>query len=396
MKKCVSLSFLLLFLLMSSQAQQLRYVAANQVGNGDGLSAANAADFLSSTFWPKVQQLLSKSPVTVKFLSGNYSRAYTEKFLSMDGMGNEKNLLTLEGDPVNTVFSLPEGTIVKSQVIKVTNAVNITLKNFKFTGNGPANYVLNITTDAGKTTSRITIENCSWEDMKGVVYGATGATKEGTHHITFKNCTFKRIGKNAGSHMIYNAYSSHHISIIDSYFEDCTGDYIRFRDRCDYGVVKGTTFHQKAPVGGIKFISMPLYNDGKPSIGNEAFATHYAFTNNTFISDVPGLKSVQFSNSGYSAVGYNYLLTPEEGEVLNKGKEEEQRKLLLNNFGITAAEVRIHNNTYKGVTSDVFLRSVAGYGATAKGWQGDGNITQIINKSAVPFTWERETASAKR
>ena len=316
MKKSVSLLLLLLSLAIGIQAQQLRYVAAQAVGNGDGRSPANAADFLSSTFWPQVQQLLAKKPVTVKFLGGNYIRAYTEKFLSLDGMGNEKNLLTLEGDPQHTVFSLPAGSVTKSQVIKVTNAVNITLKNFKFTGNGPANYVLNITTDAGKTTSRITIENCTWEDMNGVVYGATGATKAGTHHITFKNCTFKRIGKNAGSHMIYNAYSSHHISVVDSYFEDCTGDYIRFRDRCDYGVVKGTTFHQKAAVSGIKFISMPLYNDGKPSIGNEAFATNYAFTNNTFISEVPDLTAFQFSNSGYSAVDFNYLLTAEQGEVL--------------------------------------------------------------------------------
>ena len=388
--KVILVYAVLIFSACCSQAQTIRYVAPNSIGNGKGYTASNASDFLSKKFWTGVQTLLAKEPVTVKFLGGDYERAFTERFLAIENMGSVKNKLILEADSLTTVFTLPAGHALKSQVIKVVNSTNVTIRNFRFTGNGRINYVLNITTsDPGKTTSNIVIENCRWENMKGVIYGATGATKEGTHHVIFKNCTFRNIGLNGGSHMIYNAYGSKYISIINSYFENCTGDYIRFRDRCDYGIVKGSVFHQKEKIPSIKFIAIPLFNDGIPYAGNESFATNYSFTDNKFISAIPQITAFQFSNSGYSPANFRYLPTASEGEILTNGTNEQKKDLLQQNFGIETDKVRIYNNSFDGLTGDVFLRITARYGAKSNGWTGRVNITEIMNHSPAAFKWEK-------
>jgi hypothetical protein len=401
MKEINFMKKLMLFLLWSfahlyGSAQATRYVAPTVIGNGNGLSASNAADFLGKAFWKDVQDLLASQPVTIKFAGGDYYRAYTEKALIIAKMGNAQNTLLLEGDPLNTtIFTLPEAdssASTKSNVIEVNNSVNVTLKNFHFTGNGSINNVLNITSSQGYTTNNILIENCTWTDIKGVIYGATGATREGTHHVTFKNCAFKRVGRNSASHMIYNAYGSHHISIINSYFEDCTGDYIRFRDKCDYGIVKGCTFVHSWNVANVKFISMPLFNDGKPFPGDESFATNYAFTDNSFSSKVANVTAIAFSAKGYTAPGYNYLLTPAEGAILTGGTDQQKKVRLESNFGIFPDKVRIFNNSYSGLANNaVILSSTIGYGAESKGWTGSGTITGAINTSSVPFIWETES-----
>jgi len=401
MKEINFMKKLLLFLLWSfahlySSAQAIRYVAPTAIGNGNGLSASNAADFLGSAFWKDVQNLLASQPVIVKFMGGNYYRAYTENALMIAKMGNVQNTLLLEGYPLNTtIFTLPatgSPTSIKPHVIEINNSVNITLKNFLFTGDGSIDNVLNITSTPGYTTNHILVENCTWADIKGVIYGVTGATKKGTHHITFKNCTFMRVGRNSGSHMIYNAYGSHHISVINSYFEDCTGDYIRFRDKCDYGVVKGCSFVHSWNVANVKFISMPLFNDGKPFPGDESLATNYAFTDNSFSSKVANVTAIAFSSKGYTAPGYNYLLTPAEGAILTGGADQQKKVLLESNFGIFPEKVRISNNSYTGLVNNaVILSSTVGYGAESKGWTGSGTITGAINTSPVPFIWETES-----
>ena len=393
MKKLLLFLFWFFAYLYSSE-QAIRYVAPTAIGNGNGLSASNAADFLETTFWKDIQDLLASQPVIVKFLGGDYSRAYTENALMIANMGDARNTLLLEGNSLNsTIFTLPvtdSPTKAWPHVIEINNSVNITLKNFHFAGGGTIDNVLNITSTPGHTTNNILIENCSWTDIKGVIYGATGATREGTHHITFKNCTFKQVGRNSASHMIYNAYGSHHISVINSYFEDCTGDYIRFRDKCDYGIVKGCTFVHSWNVANVKFISMPLFNDGKPFPGDESFATNYAFTNNRFSSKVANVTAIAFSSKGYSGPGYNYLLTPKEGAILTGGTDQQKKALLESNFGIFPEKVRISGNSYTGLVGNtVILSTMAGYGAESKGWTGSGTITGVINTSSVPFTWEK-------
>ncbi len=370
----------------------IRYVAPDPLGTGDGMSAANAADFLDYDFWDDVQDSLQDHPVVVKFIGGNYERAYSNNSLRIENRGHAVNRLTLEGDSSgNTIFTaVVTAGVTKSQLVKVMDSQNIVIRNFNFTGDGSINYALSITSGPGQNTERIRIENCTWKDMRGIVYGATGATQEGTHHVTFINCDFRRIGLSAGSHMIYNAYGAKYVSVVDSYFEDCPGDYVRFRDKCDYGLVKGCTFYHPQYIPGIKYINLPLYNDGTPFPGNEEFATNYAFFNNSFSSVYLNTHGIGFMNRGYSPPHLSYLLTPAEGAILETGTTAQKTALMENNFMLLADSIRVHNNVYSKVYTDILLRSLPDYGATSLGYSGGGDIAGTLHNSAVPFSWENE------
>ncbi len=374
-----------LFINVRVFSQVTRFVGPESVGSGDGMTAANAADFLNTNFWTDVQLLLQTQPVTVKFIAGIYSRAYTEKRLYLNQKGHAKNQLVLEGDLNNTIFTAPTGYETSAVMVWIYNSRNITVKNFSFTGNGSVNYVLRVTSGQGGVTRDILIENCRWEDMRGIIYGASGTAQSTTSYVTYKNCTFKRIGLNSGSHMIYNAYDSHHISIIDSHFEDCTGDYVRFRDNLDYAIVKGSMFARNSGFADYPFIAMPLFNDIDP--GDEIFATNYSFTNNTFTN---AAIAIQFYSSGFDPIGRNHLLTTQEGATLTGGTNQQKKDLLLNNFKINTNLVRINDNIYNSISRQVIIKSVTNYGSVSKGWTGDADISNLFNNSSDLLPWEED------
>src|SRR5690606_22901708 len=115
----------------------------------------------------------------------------------------------------------------------------------------------------------------------------------------------------------------------------------------DYGVVRGSTFVRNQGSVGRVFISMPLFNS-RPPVGDEYFSTNYSFTNNTFTnnSSTNTDNAITFYHSGFSPLEWNYLLTPDEGKILQTGSVVAKKKLLLDNFGIDADKVRINGNTY--------------------------------------------------
>lgn len=385
MKKILAVLGFIICINLSVKAQIIRYVAPNSIGTADGLSAGNASDFLEVSFWQSINGLLQTQPVVVKFVAGNYVRAYTEQPLILNTVGNAVNTLTLEGDVDNTIFTAPTGHNTKDVMMEIVNSQNIVVKDFYFTGNGSIGYVFRVTSGSGKTSRNILIENCSWENMRGIIYGASGTAQPTTSYVTFKNCTFKNIGLNSGSHMIYNAYDAHHISVIDSHFEDCTGDYVRFRDNLDYAIVKNSTFIRNAGFVDYPFIAMPLFNDVNP--GDEFFATNYSFFNNTFTN---AAIAIQFLSSGFDPVGRNHLLTAAEGTILTGGTDQQKKDLLRNNFKINTDLVRIHNNTYNTISKQVVIRTTAAYGSVSKGWVGEATISNLFNSSGELLPWEQD------
>ena len=221
--------------------------------------------------------------------------------------------------------------------------------------------------------------------MRGIVYGATGCHYEGTTGVTYKNCTFQRIGVSTGSHMMYHAYGPTHVYVYDSFFEDCAGEYVRFRDRTDFGIVKNCRFNRNNGWIGAAFISIPNYNNNNP--GNEYFGTNYAFTDNLFQNSRFG---IQFRHTGYSPGDYHYLLTAEEGEILESGTKAQKVKLMNDNFGLDVNKIRIVNNTYPGIyDKNVSINSGVLYGAESLGWTGTADITDIFDATLAPFDWEK-------
>jgi hypothetical protein len=358
---------------LTAGATIIKYAGPATSGDGSGSSITNTADFLDDKFWAAVQTFLKKEAVTVKFSPGDYLRAYTEKPLILDKIGNAKNLLSLEGVAQQTLFTVPNGYAKKAVIIEVRNSENITIRNFSFSGSGSLGYALRITSTTGNATKNIRVEDCSWTDMRGIIFGTTGAHQKGTSNITYKNCTFKRVGVDSHSHFMYHAYHSSHINVLDCYFEDCTGDYVRFRANCDYGTVKGSTFVRNKEFPVYPFISIPLFNNIAP--GDEIFATHYAFTGNSFKNTK---NAIAFHHYGFDPAGYHYLLTAAEGNALTTGTDEQKKNILLNNFKINLEEVTISNNNYSDVTSHLVVGSFPTYGAVTQGWKGWADISSLI------------------
>ena len=194
--------------------------------------------------------------------------------------------------------------------------------------------------------------------------------------------------------MSYNANGTKHISFIDCQFEDCAGDYIRYRAGADFGVVVGCTFKSTGEYNGVNmpFISVPMANDDDPlkkgsSGGYEYFGTHFLIANNTFSyanDKADGNRiALLFHHSGFDPLGRNHLLTKEEGRLLATGPTIEKRALMLRNFGIDARHIHFFNNLCQGAKVKAAYRSYAAYGAKSKGWNAIADITDTINDDKV-------------
>src|SRR5690606_6989620 len=126
----------------------------------------------------KVQQELQTRSVTVKFAVGNYQRAYTEKTFTLKGMGHDTHHLILEGsDTQQTIFTAPkigDSETVVPLMVSIMDCQNITIRDFHFRGEGSVRYVLRVSSTPEGGTKNISIEDCSWVDMPGVVAGPTG------------------------------------------------------------------------------------------------------------------------------------------------------------------------------------------------------------------------------
>lgn len=369
----------------------VRYVSPTGLGTETGKSKENAADFLDPEFWDMIRQEIANKSIKVQFLDGDYRRAYTDKPLNLTNIGDPDHKLILNGGD-NVVFTLPpvisDISERKGHVISIGAAQNMVINGFHFTGPGFVGYIIEIGSSS-MSTKNITVKNCSFINMTGVYYGAAGAHYEGTSYITFKNDTFKNVGYNSHAHFIYNAYGASHINIIDCYFENCTGDYVRFRQD-DYCTVKGSTFIRSSDEFlGRVFIMMPVFNNVDP--GDEYLRTHYAFVNNEFINktSVTVENAISYYAAGYPSPGTDYLLTKEEGEILKTGTVKEKTHLLKENFDINPSKIRIPNNTFSsGIKRQFALQTYAKYGAASKGFEGTGDITGTISTQNKPFDWE--------
>lgn len=358
------------------------YAAPSARGNGSGTDAGNAAAYTDETFWSRVQHMLGSAPVRVSLRDGNYRDT-----LDLTLMGNPDNTLLLSGEsPSGVVF---DGT--NATFFSLGGCRNMILENLNFTGSGAGiKYAFRVTQAADGTPSQnIAIRNCTWRDMEGIVYGATGVAY-GSHDVVYKNCTFERIGRNTASHMIYNAYNATHVSVINCRFEDCAGSYVRFRAASDYGVVSNCTFvstqtyANRSPAWEV-FLDFPLFNDVDP--GDETFALYATITNNTFqfSSASPTNRiAIRFYQQGYDPPGWNYLMTPSEGAVLEGSDSAAKKALLKTNCGIDFDEMTIGGNHWQNETARIMFGSCAGYGATSKGWEGYADISGIVFASGAP------------
>jgi len=374
---------------VSASAARVFHVAPEPRGSATGASADDAASYRDTGVWATVKEHIGGEPVTVRFAAGDYVQGP----LTVKGVGGPNHTLTVEGDSDGgTVFqALNEDETKPNTGFYLVDCRNIVVRDLHFTGPGKTGYI------SRATGQHILFERCSWIDLPNIRYGAAGSTGKETSHIVYRNCTFRRVGLQGGAHMIYNAYEPGHIYVIDCTFEDCAGDYVRWRDLTDCSLARGCSFKStgtwppEKPVHA-SFISVPLFVDADP--GDEWFGTHFLIQNNVFDydqSELPGSAApIRFSHSGYDPPGLHHLMTPEEGAILERGTPEERKALLKRNCNIDTNEVRVFGNTYHNVSTKATFSSRAAYGAESKGWEGTVDIFELFNHAAGTPEWVKD------
>ena len=111
------------------------------------------------------------------------------------------------------------------------------------------------------------------------------------------------------------------------------GDYVRFRDRTDFGIVKNSRFVRTMTFPNVSFISIPCFNNQDP--GNEFFGTNFSFTDNHLPITPMQTPLVQSrSSTGVSPPGYKYLPSLEESRILRNGSKAKKLEQFKINFGI--------------------------------------------------------------
>lgn len=372
------------------------YAAPAALGDGDGSSAANAADFQdmsSGGFWlGRVANSLATEAVTVILLAGTYRGNVV-----FSGFGNSEHRMTLRGVSRDEVLFNIDDPDSLSEVFKWSKCQNWTVRDFSITGNGALGYVFRIYNES----LNFWVENIRWFDIPNVIYGACGA--HDSRKVIFNLCSFERIGTNSGAHMMYHANNGEDIRILSCHFKDCSGDYVRFRNHVDRGVVSNCSFvdtgtYQPGGNAAVSrpFIAMPLFNDCEPGSANcpdpnqsnqyEYFATQYIFSHNSFV--YPGTVTagdavcIRFLHKGWDPPGKNHLLTAAEGAVLTGNNSAAKKALLLSNLGIDMDTIKVYGNSYQNEDSRFQLTSGPAYGAPNLGWNSSADIFDLVNSVA--------------
>lgn len=424
MKSCLRLcgvtlvSLLLAGVACATTAEAIRlFVASGAIGTGDGSGPGAAADFRDMKFWQGINARLAEQPVTITFLAGTYviseARDRRQPPLQLDGLGDARHSLVLEGERAGAVvftrhvadrriadYPKAERAGLKGPgLFFFLNGRNATVRNLTFTApEVPMGYATNF--GGGKD---VTIERCHWHDLQGVYFGATGTTGAATDHVTFRDCRFERVGSGGHAHMIYNAYDPLHIRLVGCHFEDCGGDYVRFRDGTDYGVVVNCTFRSTGRYLGthMPFVAVPLFNDDNPAekkrtANYEYFGTHFLICGNRFIyesEEKPDTRvAVLFNHSGFDPPNRRHLLDPAEAKILREGTADERRALVGRNLGVDLAQVHVFGNEHTHVAHRGVYRCNAAYGARPRGGEGRFEIGDLFNTAPVVANTEEALA----
>jgi hypothetical protein len=373
------------------------YAAPQTIGNGSGLTPADASSYKNTTLWNTVKTELNNNPVKVWFLDGTY----TSGKLELINVGNDQNLLTLQAmSDDGAVFS---SAALTGSYLYMGDCKNIRIKDLKFTGDNVTTYAL-ICTDIGTGSKYIEIDSCTFEEMNHVNYGAIGISYGDTHHISVHDCTFRRVGFDDPQpgyprlcHMMYIAYEAHHLYIYNNLFEDCSGIYVKIRDSIDHTWIVNNTFRSTGTYyledgyddRGLCFISNATHADDTHV---EYWSSDVHIAGNTF-EFAPGATTpriaYQFYMTQYDPPGVHYALSPEEAAIMLSGAPSAKRDFFLNSAGVDLYDYSDRDNSYTNVS---YKAAYSCYGAGDGVWKGNAEIYDAFGQNEM-FKYGFEEAS---
>lgn len=272
-------------------------------------------------------------------------------------------------------------------MLDLKNCHNVTVRGLKFTGEATG-YAMRVS-----NSQDITIQSCYFQDLPDVGYGALGIHHSETDGVVINNSRFERVGYDSHAHMIYAAYGVTRLSILNSYFKDCSGSFVRFRgDLSDMGVVYNSDFISTGNyLTGINppFIEVPVFNDVNP--GDERMGTNFMISKNTFSYGNMGNQSTRyamvFHSSGYNPTDRNYLLSAADGEKLQNGTPAEKSAIMSSQLGLDGDKIFFGENININVDKNIIYRCWNNYGSEGP-WTGIADIEQTVNLSGFAVTEE--------
>jgi hypothetical protein len=352
-------------------------------------------------FWKTVAESLEREPADVAIRDGAYVAVPA---VSIVGAGHARNTLTIRAASAGKVSFADApadnpAAAARNVLVELRDCQNVTLREFTFTTPQPIASAL-----AVQGCRNVRVEHCRFVDLPQAYYSAMSVTGEKTDGVVVRGCEFRRVGLDAHAHMIYGAYGVQRLGVVECAFEDCSGEFVRFRDESDRGVVFGCTFKSTGTYRNANpaMISVPLFNDDDPAShpatpNYEYFGTHFIFANNRFeYAADKGRQdtrfAVSFSHSGFDPPGRRHLLTAAEGKTLKDGTPDERRGLLKANCGIELENVHVFGNVFEHVDRRLVFQSHPAYGAKSRGFAGVIDLSDLANATPVVQTADQAMA----
>jgi hypothetical protein len=350
---------------------------------------AGIDDLRDPAFWKTVATSLEREPAEVVIKDGAYAAV---PGVSIVKAGHERNTLTIRPVSAGKVsFSDAPADAGRNVLVELRDCQNVTLRDLTFTTPQPIAAALSV-----RDCRNMRVENCRFIDLPQAYYSALSVTGDKTDGVTVRRCEFRRVGLDSHAHMIYSAYGVQRLGVVECAFEDCSGEFVRFRDETDRGVVFGCTFKSTGSYRNANppMVSVPLFNDDDPTShpanpNYEYFGTHFIFANNRFeyAATAKGRQDMRFAVSflhrGFDPPGRRHLLTAAEGKTLKEGTAAERRRLLKENCGIELENVHVFGNVYEHVERRLVFQTGPEYGAKSRGFSGVIDLSDLINDTPV-------------
>ncbi len=358
--------------------------------HGREFKVSRVGQLVDAGMWADVRAALHREDVEVVLAPGTYLIPST---LQIRATGDPLHRLTIRGaDATGTIFKEdPHDNVDRNFLLDLRDVKNVVVSNLHFRGTEQMGGAMIV-----RDSQDVTIRDCSWSDLTGAFYSALSIVGATTRDIRVDQCEFRRIGFDSHAHMIYSANSAQRLMITNNHFEDCAGEFVRFRNQTDYSVVYGCTFISTGTYKGAQhaMVSVPLFNDDDPSTGDpsalatqEYFGTHFIVAENLFRYAKEGNQNLRFAfifhHSGFDPPVRSHLLTPDEAELLAKGPQAARRALLKQKMGIELEHVHLINNRYEHVAQKLTFRSYAAYGAKSKGVKKPIDLSDLANETPV-------------
>jgi hypothetical protein len=360
---------------------------------------ARPDELRDAAFWKRVNATLRQEPCDVVLTGKTYVALAGQSAFRIEGVGDKKNRLTIRPALAgHVIFSDDPADTTRNVLLEFRNCQNLTLRDLTFTTPQSIASALSL-----QDARHVVVEGCRFVDLPEAYYSAMSVTQPKTDDVVVRGCTFRRVGQGSMTHMIYGAYGVQRLSVVECDFTDCAGEFVRFRDETDHGVVFGCTFTSTGTYRNANpaMISVPLFNDDNPASrpahpNYEYFGTHFVFANNHFKYADAGSKktrfAVSFSHSGFDPPGRTHLLTKEQAATLAGGSPDQRRTMLKDNCGIVLDEVHIFGNQFEGVDKKLVFQTHPAYGAKSRGFAGVVDLSDLINETPVVSTVDEALA----